>query len=358
MDSGVSGRDESPTWLLQAWYALAYSDELGSDLVARTVCNHNIVCYRRTDGTPVALADRCPHRYLPLSRGQRRGDEIQCGYHGLRFNAAGACMNVPGQETIPRNAVVRCYPLADVSGLTWIWMGEAELADVRAIPDIGWFADGSHTTNRGYFHYAADYRLLVDNLLDLSHETFVHHGTIGGVPIAESPATAAIVDERVVRVHRMMFATEPPPYHARVAGNSSLIDRWHTSFYTPPSLVVVQSGSKPSGSNDESDVRARKLFNLLTPETATSTHYFWGMGRLHDRDDAEMTAFVQAGAEATLAQDKVVLEAQQLELTNGADPAFPVRIKVDAGPILGRRLLESLIAAEMRGVELTGAEEP
>ena len=74
---------------LNAWYAAAWSHEIKHELAARTICEKDVVLYRRRDGQVVALEDACWHRLLPLSMGRLKDDEVVCGYHGLVFNAGG-----------------------------------------------------------------------------------------------------------------------------------------------------------------------------------------------------------------------------------------------------------------------------
>ena len=92
-----------------AWYVAAESHEVADDLLGRTICGDPVVLFRAEDGTPAALEDRCCHRHLPLSLGKRVGNRVQCGYHGLEFDASGACVAVPGQSRVPPGADIRAY---------------------------------------------------------------------------------------------------------------------------------------------------------------------------------------------------------------------------------------------------------
>ena len=127
-----------PVFLRNAWYVAAWDTEVGRDPPARTVLDEPVVLFRTIDGRAVALADRCCHRALPLSLGTVIGDELQCGYHGLRFDATGACVAVPGQSTAPPGAMVRSYPVVERHCWVWIWMGEVARADAALIPDWWW----------------------------------------------------------------------------------------------------------------------------------------------------------------------------------------------------------------------------
>jgi phenylpropionate dioxygenase-like ring-hydroxylating dioxygenase large terminal subunit len=100
-------------FLRNSWYVAARSAEVARKPLARILLNEPVALYRKEDGTPVALEDRCCHRQLPLSMGRLEGDELRCGYHGLKFDASGTCVEIPGQTAIPPQARVRAYPLLE-----------------------------------------------------------------------------------------------------------------------------------------------------------------------------------------------------------------------------------------------------
>ena len=112
--------------LKNTWYPAAWSKDVGTQLLKRTLLNESIVFFRIRDGAPVALANMCPHRFAPLHLGKLIDDTLQCGYHGLRFNAAGKCVfNPDGDGITPPAAKVRSYPLHERYGLLWIWIGRS-----------------------------------------------------------------------------------------------------------------------------------------------------------------------------------------------------------------------------------------
>jgi vanillate O-demethylase monooxygenase subunit len=106
----------------------------------------------------------------------------------------------------------------------------------------------------------------------------------------------------------------------------------------------------PAGSKDKSAALERKVLNFITPETTTTTHYFWAIVRQFKIDDVELTDYIRDGIRKTFDQDKAVLEAQQRIIGDDPDRAvFPVSIRVDAAPIQGRKLLAAMIARETAG---------
>lgn len=336
------------TWLKNCWQAAAFSHEVNQEILARTFLDDPVVLFRTADGKVAALEDRCAHRSLPLSLGRLVGDTIECGYHGMRYDARGRCVGVPGQDTIPAGAVARTYPILEKYAVVWIWLGDPAKADPALLPDTRWFADPAWATITNYIHIDADYRLINDNLLDLSHESFVHTETLGNRAVADAPVTAAIVDDRYVKVYRYMADCDPPPYYVKGSGWSTRIDRWHTTYFTPPGTIIIESGSMPVGA-DRAAARQRRILNLITPETQASTHYFLGVARKYDIDDTNLSAYLVRENYKNLEQDRAVLEAQQRALGADPDKAFPVVIKVDAGPIQGRRLLQLMLERDQRG---------
>jgi vanillate O-demethylase monooxygenase subunit len=203
---------------------VARTAELSRDLLARTVCGQHLVLFRTATGEAVALDDRCPHRGFPLSAGQLRDDEIQCGYHGLRFDACGTCVSVPGQDRIPSRANVARRPLVEQGPWIWAWMGDPDAADEDRLPTTPWFTDPAWASVDGVEPLAARYSLLIDNLLDLSHETFLHDGYIGTPEVAETPIETE-VDETggVVKVSRRMKSVECPPFYSSTTCLSQII---------------------------------------------------------------------------------------------------------------------------------------
>jgi vanillate O-demethylase monooxygenase subunit len=200
----------TPTFPLQQWYVAALGSEVGRTPLARTVCNKPLVMFRRRDNFLAVLDDRCAHRLHQLSKGQLVGDDIQCGYHGLRFNGAGACTHIPAQKEVPARFGVRSFPAAERSGLVYVWMGDAALADASLIPSFpenngpGWAASGAHR------HVEANYQLVVDNLLDLTHLTFVHKTTLAGPGIQENPLEVHVDGDHVI-ARREMRGVDPAP---------------------------------------------------------------------------------------------------------------------------------------------------
>lgn len=335
-------------FLRNCWQVAAFSGEvISGELLARTLINEPLVFYRTLAGKVVAMYDQCPHRMAPLSLGHVFGDTLQCGYHGACFDTSGKCISVPGQPHIPAKAQVKTYPVVERYKCVWIWMGEADKADPALIPDVHWMDDPNWVASTGYHHVKADYRLLNDNLLDLSHETYVHGKTIGNAAVAESPVTVRAEEDRVL-VSKEMKACQPPPFYQHTARLSPehRVDRWQKTTYIPPGYVVIDVGVKPLGEVPGAVTVNGQVIDLITPETETTSHYFWAFARDCRLEESAVTEYLREAVRRTFDEDKVMLEAQQARLGSPSDGAFPVAFGCDVGPTQGRRLLSRLIEAE------------
>jgi vanillate O-demethylase monooxygenase subunit len=143
----------------------------------------------RIDGEVVALIDRCPHRWSPLSAGCVNAGSVQCAYHGYRFDGSGRCVLIPAlgpSSAIPPKAHVRAaHSVCERYGLVWLAPEEplTEIVDVPEwddpafvvvpLPDQTWNAGAGQ---------------MVDNFLDLAHFPFTHTDTFGDPDDIEVPA--------------------------------------------------------------------------------------------------------------------------------------------------------------------------
>lgn len=347
-------------WMLNAWQVAAFADEVGEALLPRRLCDMPVVLYRQANGVPVAMEDRCPHRLLPLSAGRRVGDDVQCGYHGVRFGPDGACTGIPGQDLIPAKAQVRTFPLAERYKLLWIWLGEPSVADPALVPDCHWMDSPGWVPSTGYHHMEGNYRLVTDNLLDLSHESYIHEATIGNdqsESIANFPVRTTFEGgpgfkgeagegRRLVRAHREMPSIKPPPMFRPMVGDAERIDRWQSAVYMPPGIHMTNVGVYPTGTPREHAAMQRVL-HLLTPETDTTTHYFWAVCRNFQLGDPAVTERLRQAVMHTFNEDKHIIGLQQKAIGDCPDRPVPnFALKVDAAPMAGRRMLKQFIERE------------
>ena len=347
-------------FLQNTWYVAAWETEIGNTPFPRTILNEPVVLFRTPEGI-VALEDRCCHRSLPLSMGQVVGDRVQCGYHGLEFDKSGACVKVPGQSKIPPGAQVRSYPVVQRWGWVWIWPGDPAKADESLLPDWWWLdsPEWKSIPGRGGepMPVAANYMLISDNLFDISHLTYVHSSSIGNQSIVEFPVKTERF-ERGVRMTRIVPDRPPAPFFKKAGNFDGNVDRWLITTSDLPGYIVNDSGTVRIGSGitpgkvDEKDGVEMKVMNLPTPETDTSTHYFYAHARHYRVNDPAWDEIFRTQFTAVFEEDQVILNAQQASIDLRPD-APEIDVNADAPNIQIRKLLDDLIAAEQ--AELTGA---
>nr|WP_158816783.1 aromatic ring-hydroxylating dioxygenase subunit alpha [Methylocapsa sp. S129] len=346
------------TFPLNAWYAAAWDHEIKRELLARTICNRKVVLYRKQNGAPAALDDACWHRLTPLSLGRLKGDEVVCGYHGLVFNALGRCTHMPSQETINPSACVRAYPLVEKHRFVWLWPGDPALADPTEIPDLHWNDDPAWAGDGKLMHVHCDYRFVVDNLMDLTHETFVHGSSIGDESVAEAPFETTY-GEGWAKVTRWMEGIEPPPFWRAQLGRPGLVDRWQIINFQAPATIAIDVGVAPAGTGAPQGDRAQGVngfvLNTMTPETDKSCHYFWAFARNYKIDEQRRTHELREGVAHIFGEDHRILEAQQRGVEANPNRVF-YNLNIDAGSMWARRLIERMIAAEARGAQAQAAE--
>lgn len=331
-----------------AWYVAALATEVGRSLTQRWIVGDPVVLYRTENGTPVALEDRCPHRFFALSKGRLVGDDIECGYHGLTFDCTGTCIGIPGQANIPPRLRARAYPVVERWNWLWIWPGDPDKADPALIPDFHWNDDPDWDPVGGHIHYDAQYQLLVDNLLDLTHETFVHRNTIGNAAVAHTPAKTTVEDP-VVRVERVMRDCPAPPLFEKVRGFAGNIDRWQLIRFEPPANIWIDARGLPAGTNDADNGLRWFVLNSITPETESSCHYFWAISRCFAQGDAQISSLIHDQIYTTFMEDKDVLETQQRMIETERHGRPLLSVNADAALVAARRITDRLIAEEAEG---------
>lgn len=339
------------TFLYNAWYVAAWDHELKNDsMLSRRLLDKKIVMYRDENGDPVALQDRCPHRFAPLSLGCLRDGEIECGYHGLRFNAKGQYVGNPhGNGHIPKGASVRKYSLVERYSALWIWMGNNEpISD--AIPDFSFLDPKTSIVAKDYLHARANYVLETDNIMDLSHIEFMHKSTLGSSAVRN--AVSEVSQEGNTVWSRRLTKDEVLPDFLEEAWRipkGTPVSRWMDVRWDAPANMLLSVGAVPSGDAPRTG-NSTYIAHFFTPETETATHYWFGFGFPKSMGDAGYeranTAIANIRKPFEL-EDLPMLEAQQ---ENMEDQSFwelkPVLLAGDAGAIRARRVLEALIKDE------------
>jgi phenylpropionate dioxygenase-like ring-hydroxylating dioxygenase large terminal subunit len=353
---GSSTTTKITNFPLNAWYVAAWDHEVTRTPMARRILDRPLALYRTEDGLPVALADACWHRLAPLSLGKVVGkDGIQCPYHGIIYNSAGRCISMPAQETINPSATVPSFPCVARYRFIWVWLGDASLADPDLIPDMHQMDDPEWAGDGRLIHAECNYQLIVDNLMDLTHEEFVHGSSIGQAELSEA-SFITTHDENTVTVTRWMTGIKPPPFWSKnikdkYPGYDGEVDRWQIIHFQAPSTVCIDVGVAKAGTGAPEGDRSQGVngyvMNTMTPETATTTHYFWSFQRNYRQESQLITTQLRDGVTRVFGEDEVMLKAQQEAINANPDYEF-YNLNIDAGGMWVRRILEKALVAEGR----------
>ena len=335
-------------FLKNAWYVAGWSESLATAPLRIKILGEGVALYRGENGEPAALGDRCPHRFASLGDGKVVGGALQCPYHGLRFDRAGACVHNPhGDGTVPPGAHVKAYPLVEKHHALWIWMGEPELADPSLIPDFSLFERAAFVGSRGYLRVGANYELVTDNLLDLSHAAFIH-------PFLTNEGYAGRSRSEVSQDGNTVWSylwndNEPlTPLFSLVwdRADERCDMRAHMRWSAPSNLFLDVGVTYVGAAPDEGP--AMPSAHLLTPETETSTHYFWMVARNRKQEDVDLGNAIHAGISRAFTAEDEPMIMRISENMEGADfwSLRPAILRGDSAGIRARRLLAKLIREE------------
>lgn len=341
--------DEDTPFIRNCWYVACFSGDLEQGkLFSRVLLGKPVVLYRLSDRTVVAMKDRCPHRSFPLSAGRLVDDEIVCGYHGMRYRSDGRCTLVPSQQRASSAITTQTYVVVEQAPLVWIWMGDPARAAVCTPPTEHWMlADSSWAASRSYLKVASNYVFLHENLLDLSHLTFLHANTFGTPDYAFAPYETHIGAD-VIEVKRAVQPTRLPPVYAEPLGLTGVdAARIVTSTYRTPGLsisaVVLRDLTKPEATREDHHIRTAQL---VTPCDRDHVHYHFVVARDFATDSEEVTDFILKSILAAFAEDVFALES--IAKTRQLDPDTHFRefsVATDrAGVTLRRWLLKGALA--------------
>lgn len=318
------------------WIIAAASAELDTGLLGRCLYDEAVLLYRTESGTVVAMADRCRHRRYPLSLGTRDGDRVVCGYHGFTYDTDGVCVAVPGRNRIPSTTCVPTFPVHEIGGWVYVWLGDAAPG---ATPTVDTFAEGEWVSVGGYEHVRSPVELDLENLHDLSHATFIHPTTIGSSAFAQMPYDTIEEEGRLI-TRRIWENTDCPPSYERSTGLRSPVDRIIESTYYPPCLAIFDSRIRRAGASDDESFRLVHDIAIV-PETAESHHMIWRSSRNYALDDENVSKTVFETETQVLGEDIAVLEAQWHNIRNDRSGLQQVNIKSDAAGLRALRLLQA-----------------
>ena len=335
------------TWLRNAWYVAAWSEEIGRTLFTRTILEEPVLLYRKSNGEVVAIGNACPHRLAPLNLGKLIDDVVQCPYHGLRFDGTGACvLNPHGDGMIPPRMRTASYPVVERHNMVWLWFGDADKADPATIPDFSCHQDPELAFVGGVIEMKAHYELITDNLLDLAHSEFVHEGLLSSAGYTASKLQTI---EKGTTIYANRWAPNcdaMPAFHMIFEGHEqgAPVDHWAYMRWDAPAHMLLDVGITHPG-RPRTEGAWIYGTDILTPKDATSTYYFWGITRGYKQNDpAAGELWRQVIKGAFEGQDQVVIEAQQRMLgTRSFEDADPVMFASDVAAQRARKLLARLL---------------
>lgn len=339
-------------FIQNTWYVACTSDELQNDKpLGRTICSLPIAFFRTRDGVG-AVEDFCPHRGAPLSVGRVVDGRLQCGYHGLQMGCDGHVHSMPRQR-VAGFPSVRRFAAVERYGFVWFWPGDFEKADPERIPVLSWHDDPQWSFAGGVYHVKADYRLLIDNLMDLSHLHYVHRDSIGEITLDETPCHTEVDGDQVVTYREMLDVENIGVWKMtmRLAGmeEAPRVDRWQYSRFTPPGRILIDVGVALPGlggikAPSDSKVEA-VVVHFITPETDTTLWYFWGSARNYAIGNDAVSEQTRIRLGNVFKQDEEMLEHQQRCLLQHPGKTM-LNLNIDAGGVQARRVIDRIIAGE------------
>jgi phenylpropionate dioxygenase-like ring-hydroxylating dioxygenase large terminal subunit len=338
-------------YLKGAWYLAAWAHEIvPGKILSRTLLGEPVALFRRADGSPAALLDRCPHRFAPLSAGVLSNDQLMCRYHGLKFDGHGRCVANP-HGAVLQGLSVRSWPVRDAHRATWIWMGSPAQADPQLIPPLDYLGDAPETafSSGQLLSGRGNYEIFSDNILDLSHTDYLHPNTLGGGAVTK---TRQKVEETDSYIEVTWHAADTPPLPVMRSLVGNLPDRTDTvqkvRWYAPSVMRLISAVVESGRPIEEGYTNTNA--HIMTPETETTTHYFFAATRNFLTEDGALNArLAQTREQIFLTEDKPMLELVQERMGNEDFWALAPRLlPVDEASVRVRRKLRKLIEAETR----------
>ncbi len=331
---------------MNCWWVAAFSDEVTDALLDRWLCDTPVLLYRKQDGSIAAIEDRCPHRSAPLHLGCRKGDDIQCGYHGFTFSPEGECVRVPSMKTPPTALRIRSFPVIESAPFVWVYLGDPARIDHVPRPHVlDWAQDDDFAVRYGRIDIAANYLLLKENVLDLTHFGFVHAASFKITDWVDAPRLTGEGD--ICGYHQSFSASPLPPVFAEPLGipvGTPYHRENYGSFVSPALQIAAVDLIDPAG---ERLVGKFRVSHATTPIDPTHMHYFWIAARDFGKSEAEMDAF-QALTELGFAEDEAMIEAVQAMQSRDPRPTDQLEksVKTDGPGVQARRIVGRWMARE------------
>jgi nitrite reductase/ring-hydroxylating ferredoxin subunit len=345
--------DRTTPLIRNEWYVAALSGEVGRTLLRRTLLGTSVVLFRTTGGTAVAMDNRCPHRSYPLSSGTLDGDSIVCGYHGMRFDVQGDCIELPAVANCPKGVGVRTYPLVEKGPVCWIWLGAPDEADPRTIPAPDWMSSAEWAGGTGYYLLGGSYVSLHENLLDTSHLSFLHANTIGSPDYVKAPTTTESGAGRFA-LNRLVCPTRLPEALGKLTGfqqRDDIARAVRNEFVSPGYYEATTRLYDPLLEEPTRREFVIRAAHMPTPESLTSTHYFIFVARNFAQDHQPSRDAMVANLMKAFEEDVVGLALQEQMQRAAGSELFELSFPSDQLTIGLRRYLKSRADLERTGTD-------
>lgn len=345
------------TVLTNMWYSVAWSRDVADKPLPLTIAGNKVVLFRKSDGSVSALQDRCPHRFAPLSMGHVEGDQIRCRYHGMGFDGVGQCVHSPFAPP-PKAMRIPSFPVVEQDTLIWLWTGDPALADPAAIPRLPFFEMPNVRTVQNTTYLDAPYEMLMDNLIDLSHASFLHAESFGAFNLENMEVSFSRDGDDVHFENFIPNDYLPVNFEAAFDTDGQRVDMWLKEHWRPAGNLVLEMGwTYPGRPRDEG--RRAYLVSLVMPESETRTRYLWGTARNYDAKNEELCDQTLAGVldYAYYADDKPMIEAcfDRMEGEPDLMALKPMLLPTDVAAVTCRRVNAEL--AERDGLRRLQAAE-
>ena len=331
------------------WYIAGLVHEFSRELQQRFLLGKSVLMYLSTDGKPVLLQNRCAHRSFPLHHGRLEEDNVVCMYHGLKYNPLGACIHAPMIDRPAPHAKLHRYPTVVRGPLVWAWMGDPALANEAEIPATDWLADDGWVSGSGYVHVKANYVGLQENLLDLTHFSYLHAGNIGTPEWVNSPFEVTIEAKRV-RVLRQLRNAPPPKIYAVAMGltHRDKVHRVSDAWFQSPAMNVAYTHIEDvAAAADEKRKYHVNILHLITPETQHSMHYWAFISRDFALQDVGVSKWLTDSVMQAFNEDREALEwIDEMDTQEGRPAQVEASFSSDRGSLAMRKILQQLATSE------------
>ena len=334
------------TFVENAWYVAGRAQDFPvNEPKGLRLCNRPVLLWRTGEGKLTAFDDRCVHKRMPLSEGRVLSDGVlECPYHGFCYDGAGNCVRIPSQLDlpIPTRAKLRPFPLVEQDGLAWVWLGDPAKSSTAVPPPTPELSGADwHTHMFDPVHVPANYLLMIENLLDITHFYPLHDGNIGDIEQSKIPfelVEEALNGVQTVKTIRRAQNYRQPPFMADWFGYP-VVDRWHTHHMMGPGLTRVELRcAAPGKLGVASEERGYVIHHAHTPIDGTShTWRLWVSTR-----SKKLTQDIAANFPTVMQEDRWALELQQKNFEYPEDGYHEVYLRSDKALLRCRKILEEM----------------